>query len=199
MKSLIKMLWVLTFALAFHPLFANDNEPSLVLEPVGAKSFAVYLDFPVECTAYIRIKDTEGVMLLNERYRNVTSLSKKINLVNLPEGTYFVEVEDRAKIQAFAITMTGSELTVERQPEKDYFKPLFVQNGKFVDMCMLLLPEKSAMVSIFSNTGKLVLQEKVENETSLEKRFNVSNMEPGTYSFVVLTGERTFIQALNIR
>ena len=199
MKSLIKMFWALALALAINPLFANDNNPGLELEPTGAKSFAVHLEVPVKCTAYIRIEDTEGMMLLNERFRNVTSLSKKINLANLPEGTYFVEVEDRIKTQAFTISMTDGELSIERRPEKDYFKPLFVQKGKYVDMCMLLLPDKYATVCIFSNDGKMLLQEVVHNQASVEKRFNVSNMERGTYHFVVSAAGKTITQAVNIR
>ncbi|MEO1257982.1 MAG: T9SS type A sorting domain-containing protein [Bacteroidota bacterium] len=199
MKSLIKMFWILTLALTVNPLFANDNDPGLELAPIDAKSFAVYLDAAVECTAHIRIKDMGGVTLLNESYRNVTSLSKKINMTNLPIGTYFVEVEDRIKIQAFIIRMTSSGLTVTHQPEKDYFKPLFIQKGKYVDMCMLLLPEKYATVSIFSSNGKMLLQDVVHDEASLEKRFNVSNMERGTYYFVVTTAGKTITRAVTIR
>ncbi|MEM1321907.1 MAG: T9SS type A sorting domain-containing protein [Bacteroidota bacterium] len=199
MKSLIKMLWVLTLALTINPLFASDNDPSWKLEPMGAKSFAVYLDFPVECTAHIRIKDTKGITVLKKRYRNVTNLSRKINLVNLPDGTYFVEVEDRMKIHAFTIEMAGERLNIKRRPEKDYFKPLFVQKGKYVDMCMLLLPEKEATVSVFSSEGRLVMQQFIKDQNTIEKRFNVSGLQKGTYSFVVSTGEKTFAQSLSIK
>ena len=199
MKSLIKMFWVLALTLAMTPLFANDKGPGLELSPIDAKSFAVYLDAAVECTAHIRIKDMGGVTLLNESYRNVTSLSKKINMANLPIGTYFVEVEDRIKVQAFIVRMTVNGLTVNHQPEKDYFKPLFIQKGKYVDMCMLLLPEKYATVSIFSPDGKMLLQDVIHNEASLEKRFNVSNMERGTYYFVITTAGKTITRSVTIR
>ncbi|MEO1514675.1 MAG: hypothetical protein AAFV95_06670 [Bacteroidota bacterium] len=201
MKSLIKMLWVLALIVTIHPLFANDSDPRWRLEPIGAKSFAVYLNIPVECTAYIRVMDEQGSVLLRKRYQKVSRLSKKINLSKLPAGTYHVEIEDRLKIQSYLVEMGGKELTIEHEPEADFFKPIFLQKGKYVDVCMLLQEKEDASINIFvfSSQGRLIRQEMVENQATFEKRFDVSNLKRDNYSFVVQIGDRTFVHELNLR
>jgi hypothetical protein len=199
MKSLIKILLLGALLSGFNELHAGNCSTVTKIEHAGAKSIAVYMEFPVATNAYLTVRDQTGALIFSEVYRDITVFAKKIDLANLPEGSYSLEVEGPQKIHVYGVRLSADQLLIEGGKPKVIYKPAFVQRGNFMDITMLLLDEPSATVKIFAPDGELLKTQVFENTKSLQKRYDLSQLPPGTYSFVVSAGEKTFTQYLTVR
>lgn len=198
MKSLIKILFSAVLLFGMNQLHADNGTNVTKIEHAGAKSIAVYMEFPVASDAQLSVRDAYGTLIFSEIYRDITVFAKKIDLASLPKGTYSLEVEGPQKIQVYGVRLSEDQLLIEGGKPKVIFKPAFVQKGNYMDITMLMLDEPKATVQIFSPDGELLLSQFFENTRSLQKRYDASQLPPGTYSFVVSVGGKTFAQNLTV-
>ena len=199
MKSLLKILLLTVLLSGMNKLHADNRTIITKIEHAGAKSIAVYIEFPVATSAKLSIRDADGSLIFSETYRDITIFAKKIDLANLPKGAYTLEVEGPQKINVYGVRLSDDQLLIEGGKPKVIFKPTFVQKDGYMDIIMLLLDEPKATVKIYSPVGDLLLSQEFENIKTLEKRFNISELPAGTYSFIVSAGGRIFTQTLTVR
>ncbi len=199
MKSFIKLFLFVVLLSGMNDLQANNRTPTTKVEHAGAKNIAVYIEFPVTATVQLSIRDVNNVLVFSESFRDIKIFAKKIDLALLPKGDYVLEVEGPQKIYEYGLKLSDDQLLIEGGKPKVIFKPVFAHSPGFMDITMLTLDGRKITVKIISSDQEILLRKVFENTKSLEKRFDISNLPSGVYSFVVSDGERTYTKSLMIR
>ena len=94
MKALRKTSILLLAILISQTGFSTEDKASLKIRKSAQKSIIVQLDQPTKKDFKITLKDQQSVVLLEEEVVQSKHFAKNYNLKNLPDGDYFLEIED---------------------------------------------------------------------------------------------------------
>ncbi|MEP7323170.1 MAG: hypothetical protein ABI761_14690 [Saprospiraceae bacterium] len=162
------------------PVFISPSNKWIIVDKSGWKAPRIG----------VTIQSTDGTTLINESIR----YSTRYNLKNVPDGTYLLQLEDDQKIRiqhlqvAHEMLYSTGIITV--------YKPHLIINPDHVDM-NLMTQGQSAEVSILDADSKEVFSEKINDEVSVTRRYNVNQLPEGEYSFVVKIADQLFTKSFN--
>lgn len=145
----------------------------------------------------VAIIDADGNVL----YRGVSSKQAKqavsFNLQNLPDGQYFLTAGNNAWWMSQTLTIEGNSLAVDAQKLQQVEQPTLTAYGK--NKIEVSLPTKNvdeASVSIYDAQNVLV---QTDTFTGSTRRFDLSNLPDGAYTFVVGPDQKHFTSRIDIR
>ena len=182
------MIMVSTFALA------NDNKPAVKIEKTGVKTFAVIAYGLNEGETEIAFRDQDGRILYSSTLKGGERYAKKLDLNNLPNGKYVLEVENKATFTATPLEVNAFTAIAQFDGQVSILKPLVHQKGGKLDV--ILPTEVQADVTIYDNNARKIATETVAGSSL--KRFDLSRLEKGDYTVMVKTGGRNFIQSVSL-
>ena len=205
MKIIVKELGIkaksplaMVLLLSLNTLFANSIEPDLVIQRYQEKSLLMYLSFPQERDFKITLKDADRVLLWKENQLAAKHFSKKINLVNLPDGTYFLEIEDPQMITSCQISIKDNHLMVEEQKRTKRYKPVITQKEEKVVLNMFSPTPTDVEITILDREQHSVYQEVFKGEQRIERSFDFSKAPGGSYTFQTNVDGRLFTQRIDL-
>ncbi|MBK8282541.1 MAG: DUF3244 domain-containing protein [Saprospiraceae bacterium] len=134
----------------------------------------------------VLIRENSGAVLIHESIGQTT----KYNLKNVPDGEYILEVENDQKIRIQ--TMSLHDGILQSKAISTIYKPNIKVNNQVLDM-NLMTQGKSAEIMIKNEEGKVMITEKIENEVSVTRRFNIKKLDHGNYYLEVHMAGQTFI------
>lgn len=140
----------------------------------------------------IRIEDTEGNVLISEKVKNATSLTKKYNVSKLEEGSYNLIVAKQTSRLTQPFQVGTDKITIAEIERKEKFIPVVSQKDNQLKVNVLLGNYSNITVSIFDNTGHKVFEEKNYVVMNLHKGYNLSELPAGVYIAEVMAGDETF-------
>lgn len=212
LKSIFAALFIVSF-MSFT--FANDNNTSISTESamfVEARSNAknsvdLRLANVPSQKITIRLKDETGSVLYFEKLKQQTAYFKHFVLSELPDGNY-----------CFAISQANTKDIIKKfsiengTVQVDYFKTIF--SNKAAATCALKVisvSKDAANLHLTNNTfkkvtirlkdqnGKVWYFDKIAAQDTYQKRFVLSHLPDGKYSFSVEADKETFKQTLQIK
>jgi hypothetical protein len=193
MTSIVKVALLVMLTTAGSTLFANDeNNPGVEISKGYEKSFIVSFKYALAKDFKITLRDDAYNTLFKEEVTEVTRLAKNFNLTNLPDGTYFLEVEDATSIFNQMIEIKNDKVLFEKAVAFTVFKPIFKTVGNKIYISALLLNETNVKINIYNIDGDQVYEETIENQTNLEKIFKFVDERPEDYTLVVTYNDRSF-------
>jgi len=83
--------------------------------------------------------------------------------------------------------------------EKEIYKPVVKSEGEFISFNMLNLNLKDVTITINSESGDEVYNEKIKNTSAIHKRYNLSKLPSGKYSITVKTQAKFFDFEVNLK
>jgi len=177
---------------------AGDGLLSIQIRVESEKSFSLYLDNLKEKAVEIRIVDKGGRTLISEQIANQQAYAKRFNLMNLPLGLYQIEVESdlSLQIQTLSVKKDSLELAEDR---KEIYKPVISQKPDYLDLSLLQLKRANTTLQIRDSYGNVLFSEKVYQFGSIQKRFNLSQLEPGRYTLAVQTSDEWFLKPFEVQ
>lgn len=182
------MIMVSTFALA------NDNKPAVKIEKTGVKTFAVIAYGLNEGETEIAFRDQDGRILYSTTLKGGERYAKKLDLNNLPNGKYMLEVENKLSFTATPLDVSAVSAVAQLDGQVTISKPLVHQNGGKLDI--ILASDSAADVTIYDNNARKIATETVAGTS--HKRFDLTKLEKGDYTVMVKTGGRNFIQSVSL-
>lgn len=199
MKVMIKSMLTFGVYLAFTVvLFANGTQPTL---QITKADFDKKISFVVEGlngNASVRLTDKDDISLFSQVVEGSSSYRKIFDLTALPNGTYHFEftTETRTVLQPFTITDMGIRLK-EADQKLRYIPIVKVKKG-LVDVSLLNIKRANIDIEISKIGGELVHEESLKNVLKVSRRFNVSNLSPGTYLVKIRTHEKTYYKEVQL-
>ena len=119
------------------------------------------------------------------------SFSKKYNLVNLESGSYRVIVTKKATKTIQPFELTTKSVVLHESERKEKFLPSINQNGKKLDVNVLLGNYSNIKVNIYDNEGRKVYDDINYVVLLLHKRYDLSKLPAGGYVVEVIAGDET--------
>jgi predicted phage tail protein len=139
----------------------------------------------------VSIQSVDGTTLINENIRTST----RYNLKNVPEGKYILQLEDDQKIRIQYLQVSNDMMF--STGISTVYKPHTIINANHIDM-NLMTQGQPAEVSILDAESKAVFTEKITNEVSVTRRYNISQLPEGEYTMVVKMSDQQFHKPFSI-
>lgn len=125
----------------------------------------------------------------NQRY-----YAKTFNLANLETGEYTFVVRTSTREIRQPFSLQDRSVALDSKARREVFLPQIRLQEDAVEINLLNRQVATVRVSILTREGELVYEDVIPNVVSLGRRYNVSHLEDGEYTFVVRTPEREFYQ-----
>lgn len=195
MKTTLRKCLLMILVLVSLTSYASVD-PVVRVKITEAKAFALYMsDWSGQVS--ISIKDINGYVLHQESLEDLNGYAEKYNIKALPNGLYFLEVEDTDLIKVFPITVQGQEVTLGE--EDNIYKPLVSQIAGFVDVTRVAKNQGPLTVTISDHTGDLVFKETFSRNKHLRQRYDLTALDAGKYNFSFLIEGRVFHEVVDIK
>ena len=156
--------------------------PEVTIKETGQKSFTVYIDNTLGGKVDIYLKDVNGELLESDRMSKQEAITWKYNLENLPVGEYKLFIEDGAKTITQTIVVNEDHVAVPKNLRAEYFAPTVVLNDDNLDFTMLSPQETLVIIEIIHETGYKNYSVGTCEKGAVQRRFDISALEPGTYT-----------------
>ena len=180
-----------TFALA------NDDKPSVKVERSGAKAFAVIACGNANAETQIKLRSENGSTLYSASAQIGESYGKRLDLNNLPAGSYSLEVENRESFISTPILINQDSAYVVAEDQVTIMKPVISQTGEMLDIILPNEADAAALITIYDAENRKLASESLTTEGL--KRFNLTKLEKGAYTLKVETKGKYFMQSVSIK
>ncbi len=196
MKTVIKFSLLSVFAMTSYFVSANAY---FNVKSAGDKTFVLSFQKPLSMDAQFRIEDQDGQILFIEALEKGTHAAKKYNMSNLPEGEYFLYLEDEMSLKLQPVVLKPAGLVVEPAKRTEVFKPIVTMNEGKMDFSLLHLSGQPVSIEILNAQGDVLYNEPKAESGSIQRRFDLTNLPAGDYSVAVRTDDNTFYKKVSIR
>ncbi len=197
-ENIRTILFAITLLFFTSNIFANEIRPTVKVLNAKNKVFALIIDDAKLTNINIKITDTEGFVLLNEKAKINNKVSKSYNLSTLPSGIYEIELEDDISFRKQIVKLTFDKLEVLEEKERKIYKPVVKKDGDYILLNALILGEKGVEVAIFDEKGIELFSEKFENVQTIHRKYNIADINTKNCSVRVIIGEKDFRTYINL-
>ncbi len=144
------------------------------------------------------IKDENGLLLYKELIEKSGDYSKGFDLTALPNGNYYFELDKEAEIKVIPFQVKANVVVFSKENEQKIIKPFVVKNGNMVIVSKLSLRENALKIKIYFEDSNLVLEETLENKQLLNRKYDFTSSEKGSYRMVLYSEGREFTKEFKI-
>ena len=146
----------------------------------------------------INIYDQAGSIVWSENLEVSDLKGKVFDLKSLPNGDYeiVVSAENKELVQPFSIGFNS--IALDATAKKAFFTPSFKVVDNKVDLTFLNSKIGNVDVSIIDASGNIVYEEAHKNILQLQKRYQLSNLNDGSYTMVVKTPQKAYYQRITL-
>ncbi|WP_242203438.1 hypothetical protein [Aestuariivivens insulae] len=145
----------------------------------------------------LTIKGQSGITLYKELIEKNGNYKKGFDLTALPDGDYIFELEKDVEIKTVPFTVRTNTVIFDKNKETTVFKPVTRIKDSILYLTKLSLDREPLEVKVYFEAGgyHLIHSEKIEETTSIERAYKLSNK--GSYKIVCLTEGRQFTTFIN--
>ena len=141
----------------------------------------------------ISIIDSKGIVLHSEKYQG-PKFSKKFSFKNLPEGSYYFEVEGKTKVKVIPLTVSYKGVKLLESSKEVFFKPVIRRVEDKIFISKLNLGNDVLKIYLFDEKDNLLYRGELKDELNLSKTLNIKYLESGSYSIILKSNGKTFIE-----
>lgn len=147
----------------------------------------------------LSIVDQYGLVLYNEAIKQNGDYSKGFDLTTLPDGDYFFELNSEFKIVVRPFNVHSNEVVFDKNLEESIYKPMLRTKDDLVFVSRIAMENTALSYKIYyEDNYELVDAVSFEEFEKVEKVYDFSNSERGTYIFVFQFDGRKYTKAIKI-
>ena len=193
MKTNLKFTTMIAFM--FATVVGLAKEPKLSLMTEGqSKSLIVELDSKNKKT-FLKILDENKNIIFSEKIAT-TSYTKKFDLNELENGSYYIELDDSLRTLVYPISVENKEVKILKRIENT--KPVFRKKGSMLFLNLLNLDGEDVQIKVFDSDNRTLFSEVIKNESIVTKAFNFETAHEDRYTVVVKDGENTYYEDIAV-
>lgn len=145
----------------------------------------------------VAIIDGDGNVLYRGAITSRNQRGTSFNLNNLADGQYFLTASSNSWWMSQSLTIKGNAVNVDERSLKEVMQPSVLTYEK--NKVEVVMPAKNitdASVAIYDDQSILVYADKLNGSV---RRFDLSSLPEGSYTFVVGPDQKQFSSRINIR
>jgi len=206
MKVVKNLIILVALGLVFSAQAANptpvaDDRPIIrVVAGENDQTLVLQLANLIEASTKIALTDQQGTILFSESIKNQNAYAKALNLRVLPEGRYVLHIETEVREILQPLTIEHGEVNILNKEAKEIKKPVinFNDNTLTVVASPNQLDKNDLFVSILDETNDELYKTQQRLYHKVEKRFDLSNMAPGTYIVRVTAADKSYFRNIEV-
>lgn len=195
MKKYLKSTAILT--LLFATTAAMATEPKIDLKTGNeAKSLVLEMD-ATSSESEVRLTDSNDNIV---HYENVSksSYTKKFNLKNLKNGTYYFTVENPLKKVVYTISLKNKEIKITNKRESSQ-NPVLRKSGDRIYLNLLNKNLGTVKVKVVNGNNEQLDSRVFKGDLIIGNVYNFENAIKDNYLVVVYDGKNTYRQSISIK
>lgn len=196
MKTMKKVMLTIVMVMISTLAIANDK-PTVKVKNAEAKTIAVVAYGYGVAKTDITLKSGNGRVFYKETVLNGENFAKRLDLSQMPNGEYTVEVENNNSFTAIPVILENASAVVRSSDEVTIVKPTLSVVGDKLNVAIDEANTQEVWVSIFDNDSNRLAFEKVSAENM--KRFDLSKLDRGQYTVYMFTEGKNFVQSLSLK
>ncbi|WP_170062923.1 hypothetical protein, partial [Polaribacter butkevichii] len=145
----------------------------------------------------LTIKNENGITIYKQVIQSSGTYSKTFDLTNLEDGIYTTELDKDFEIDVKKLEVKDGFVTFLKEENKKIFKPVIRAEGDLVLISKIDFNKQPIKVILYHDNN-LIHSEKIEGKEILNRVYNVSKREKGTYKVVIYADNRMYVKDLTI-
>lgn len=146
----------------------------------------------------LKIKDETGIILHKETINNSGYYSKSFDLGNLPDATYYFELDNTDEIRIIPVVVENQKTIRLESEESRIAKPRVIADGQMVHIQQNSDNEQDLSITIYYKGQEVAFEEDLEDVKNLNRSYDFSSSLKGDYTIVVNTEGKTFSNKVKI-
>ena len=188
--SIISFLLFISFANADHLIdlrILSSNNSSFIIQLSDIK-------YDTKCL----LKNQQGVILYKEDIARAQIFQRSLNLIELPDGTYELQIEDDYKTETTSLTKSNGKVMAANQIKITTFKPQIVLKDTQLNVSLLALNNEKLTVSILDENQNIILEKKLSGSVNLGQSYDLSQLNAGDYTIQLYTNGKVYDKLITL-
>ena len=188
--SIISLLLLINFVNADHLIdlrILSSNNSSFIIQLSDIK-------YDTKCL----LKNQQGVILYKEDIARAQIFQRSLNLIELPDGTYELQIEDDYKTETTSLTKSNGKVMATNQIKITTFKPQIVLKDTQLNVSLLALNNEKLTVSILDENQNIILEKKVSGSVNLGQSYDLSQLNAGDYTIQLYTNGKVYDKLITL-
>jgi len=197
MKKLLKFSFLLAVVLSTAGMHANVADFSLLVKKEEGKTVQFTLNTSEKTD--LSLFDPDNELIHSETILGKQIFNRSYNLSTLPDGIYILEAKTALKTARYEITLSGNTATVVEKPVAEVYKPTLVHENRVVTLSILNFNSAPVNVIIYGTDGTEWYEGTFEGKQDFFKKFDLSRIPTGIYTFDISYNGRNFSNTVAIK
>lgn len=188
--SIISLLLLINFVNADHLIdlrILSSNNSSFIIQLSDIK-------YDTKCL----LKNQQGVILYKEDIARAQIFHRSLNLIELPDGTYELQIEDDYKTETTSLTKSNGKVMATNQIKITTFKPQIVLKDTQLNVSLLALNNEKLTVSILDENQNIILEKKLSGSVNLGQSYDLSQLNAGDYTIQLYTNGKVYDKLITL-
>jgi hypothetical protein len=188
--SIISLLLLINFVNADHLIdlrILSSNNSSFIIQLSDIK-------YDTKCL----LKNQQGVILYKEDIARTQIFQRSLNLIELPDGTYELQIEDDYKTETTSLTKSNGKVMAANQIKITTFKPQIVLKDTQLNVSLLALNNEKLTVSILDENQNIILEKKLSGSVNLGQSYDLSQLNAGDYTIQLYTNGKVYDKLITL-
>ncbi|WP_406685404.1 hypothetical protein N1F78_06675 [Seonamhaeicola sp. MEBiC1930] len=146
----------------------------------------------------LSIKDDHGITLYKEMIKQSGIYTKGFDLTELPDGSYFFELDKEIEIKTIPFTVKSNKVTFNKEKETTIYKPFVREENGLIYISQLALDLEPLKISVhalyYDSSSEIVYKETIKGIQNIERVFK---LETGSYKIVFNFNNKELTKYIN--
>ena len=196
MKKLNIQISILCLLLSLNFVKA-DHRIDLRIISSNSYSFIIQLS-DIKYDTKCLLLSQQGVVIYKENIASADSYRRSLNLMELPDGTYELKIEDDYKIETITLIKNNDKVAAASQVKTIAFKPQIVLKDTQLNVSLLALNNEKLTISIVDNENNTLSEKKLSGSVNLGQSYDLSQLNPGHYTVQLYTNSKVYNKLITL-
>ena len=163
-----------------------------------AEAVVLRINNPDKQRLKITLYDTKKQSLYEEKVNQQSTYSKKLKL-NLPNGQYFLSVEDEDGMRIYPITITDEKVEVDYKNIEKISRPVFKQIGDKLQIRLSASHPETVKVIFIGDNKQSFFTDKVAFVQQFNRLYNLKELPRGSYTIRIDTADLVTYKKIEVK
>ena len=161
-------------------------------------SFIIHLS-DIKYDTKCLLLNQQGKILYKENIASTDVFQRSIDLAELPDGTYKVQIEDEYKIVTTALTKSNGKVIPSNENKNIAFKPQIMLKDAQLNVSLLALNNEKLAISIIDEEQNIISEKKLSGSINLGQSFDLSQLNSGYYTIQLSANGKIYNKLISLK